>query len=169
MDRVTSHKSRTTIRSSKEPSPSKKKEVRRTRDTDFFKITSQKIKIEEVIRKVFDAEAGALVVFIGTVRKTSRGREIKYLEYEAYKEMALKEFRKIAKVIKESWNIRRLAIVHRLGKLNLGEASVLIAVSAPHRKEAYQASRYIIEQLKQSIPIWKKEVWEGGEEWIQGS
>ena len=136
---------------------------------DFFKITSHKIGVESVVRKVQDIECGAVVVFIGTVRRISKGREVEYLVYEAYKEMAIQEFCKIGDAIKEKWNIKKLAIVHRTGKIKLGEASVVIAVSAPHRDEAYQASRYIIEKLKQSIPIWKKEVWKGGEEWIQGS
>ena len=138
-------------------------------DNNFFKITSTKIEVEEVIGKASDIESGAMVVFIGTVRKSSRGKEVKYLEYEAYGEMALREFYKIAQEIRQMWNVRKLAIVHRIGKLNLGEISVLIVVSAPHRDEAYRASRYAIEKLKQSVPIWKKEVWEGGEEWIRGS
>jgi len=135
----------------------------------FFKITPQKIVVESVIRKVQDVEAGALVVFIGNVRRTSRGRQVEYLEYEAYREMALKEFARMGEDVKEKWKIKKLAIVHRTGKIKLGEASVVIAVSSPHRKEAYKASRYVIERLKQSVPIWKKEVWKGGERWIQGS
>ena len=136
---------------------------------DFFKITSQQIGIDSVIRKALDVDSGAIVIFIGTVRRLSRGREVKYLEYEAYKKLALREFRKIADDIKEKWDVKKVAIVHRTGKLKLKEASVVIAVSASHRDEAYQASRYIIECLKKSAPIWKKEVWEGGEEWIEGS
>ncbi len=135
----------------------------------FFKITPQKIVVESVVRKVQDVESGALVVFIGTVRRTSRGREVEHLEYEAYREMALKEFDRLGEDIKEKWKIKKLAIVHRTGKIKLGEASVVIAVSAPHRKEAYKASRYAIERLKRCVPIWKKEVWKGGEQWIQGS
>ena len=138
-------------------------------DNNFFKITSTKIEVEEVIGKASDIESGAIVVFIGMVRKSSRGREVKYMEYEAYGEMAIREFDKIAQEIRQMWNVRKLAIVHRIGKLNLGEISVLIVVSAPHRDEAYRASRYVIEKLKQTVPIWKKEVWEGGEEWMQGS
>jgi molybdopterin synthase catalytic subunit len=138
-------------------------------DTDSFRITSRKIRVDSVIKKVFDTESGAVVVFIGTVRKVSRGRVIEYLEYEAYEEMALREFRRIRDEVKAKWNVRRVVIVHRTGKLKLGEVSLVIALSAPHRDEAYQASRYVIEKLKQSVPIWKKEVWEGGEEWIQGS
>jgi molybdopterin synthase catalytic subunit len=140
-----------------------------TETTDFFEITSDKIGIEEVIKRVSDIESGAIVVFIGTVRKLSRGREVKYLEYEAYSEMTLREFDTIAQEIKQMWSVRKLAIVHRIGRLSLGEVSVLIVISASHRDEAYRASRYAIEKLKQTVPIWKKEVWEGGEEWIQGS
>jgi molybdopterin synthase catalytic subunit len=136
---------------------------------DCFKITSQQIGIESVIRKVLDADSGAIVTFIGTVRRRSRGREVKYLEYEAYKKLALGEFRKITDNTREQWDVKKVAIVHRTGKLKLKEASVVIAVSASHRDEAYQASRHIIEQLKKSAPIWKKEVWDGGEEWIEGS
>lgn len=122
-----------------------------------------------MIRKVLDVDSGAIVTFIGTVRRLSRGREVKSLEYEAYKKLALREFRKISDHIKEKWNVKKVAIVHRTGKLKLKETSVVIAVSASHRDEAYQASRYIIERLKKRVPIWKKEVWDGGEEWIQGS
>ncbi len=83
--------------------------------------------------------------------------------------MARREFAKIAQAIKEKWNIRKVAITHRVGRLEVGEISVVIAVSAPHRGEAFEASRFAIEALKKTVPIWKKEVWDGGEEWIQGS
>ncbi|HWP91698.1 MAG TPA: molybdenum cofactor biosynthesis protein MoaE [Thermodesulfobacteriota bacterium] len=138
-------------------------------ENTFFKITAKKIKVQPIIRKVLSIESGASVVFIGTVRKLSRGREIENLEYEAYEEMALREFSKIADEVKEKWSITRVGIAHRIGKLEPGEVTLVIAVSAPHREDAYQASRYIIEELKKTVPIWKKEVWEGGEEWIQGS
>ena len=88
------------------------------------------------------------------------------MEYEAYGEMAIREFDKIAQEIRQMWNVRKLAIVHRIGKLNLGEISVLIVVSAPHRDEAYRASRYVIEKLKQTVPIWKKEIFGDGEVWV---
>jgi molybdopterin synthase catalytic subunit len=138
-------------------------------ENTFFKITAKEIRVQPIIRKVFSSESGALVVFIGTVRKLSRGRKIENLEYEAYEEMALREFSKIADYVKDKWDVTRVAIAHRIGKLEPGEISLVIAVSAPHRDDAYQASRYIIEELKKTVPIWKKEVWEGGEEWIQGS
>jgi molybdopterin synthase catalytic subunit len=138
-------------------------------ENTFFKITAKKIRVQTIIRKVFSAESGASVIFIGTVRKRSRGREIENLEYEAYEEMALREFSKIADEVKEKWSITRVGIAHRIGKLKPGEVTLVIAVSAPHREDAYQASRYIIEELKKTVPVWKKEVWEGGEEWIQGS
>ena len=143
--------------------------IRYKSENAFFKITVKKIGVQTIIRKVLSIESGASVVFIGTVRKLSRGREIENLEYEAYEEMALREFSKIADDVKGRWNVTRVAIAHRIGKLEPGEVTLVIAVSAPHREDAYQASRYIIEELKKTVPIWKKEVWEGGEEWIQGS
>jgi molybdopterin synthase catalytic subunit len=135
----------------------------------LFKVTPRRIGVGGVIRSVLDIEAGAIVVFIGTVRRLSRGREIEHLEYESYREMAVREFERIAVEIKNRWNVRRIAIVHRTGRLRVGEVSVVIAISASHREEAYRASRYAIERLKESVPIWKKEVWEGGEEWIEGA
>jgi molybdopterin synthase catalytic subunit len=138
-------------------------------ENTFFKITTRKIRVQSIIGKVLGTESGASVVFIGTVRRLSRGREIKNLEYEAYEEMALREFSKIADDVKEKWDVTRVVIAHRIGKLELGEVTLVIAVSAPHRDDAYQASRHIIEELKKTVPIWKKEVWDSGEEWIQGS
>jgi len=138
-------------------------------EEEIFEITPEKISVEETIKKVMDVEAGAVSVFLGTVRRHSREREVKYLQYEAYLDMAKREFAKIAKTIKEKWNVRKIAITHRVGRLEVGEISVVIAVSAPHRGDAFEASRFAIEALKKTVPIWKKEVWDGGEEWIQGS
>ncbi|MGQ0793479.1 MAG: molybdenum cofactor biosynthesis protein MoaE [Deltaproteobacteria bacterium] len=138
-------------------------------ERDFFSLSTRKIGVEGAIKRVSDDEAGAVVVFIGAVRKSSRGRVVRHLEYESYKEMALREFQGIAEGIRRQWSVRKIAIFHRTGKLQIGEVSVLIAVASAHRNEAYEASRYAIERLKQSAPIWKKEVWDGGEEWIQGA
>ncbi len=134
-----------------------------------FEITPEKISVEETIKKVMDVGSGAISMFLVTVRRNSRDRKVKYLEYEVYLDMARREFAKIAQAIKEKWNIRKVAITHRVGRLEVGEISVVIAVSAPHRGEAFEASRFAIEALKKTVPIWKKEVWDGGEEWIQGS
>jgi len=109
---------------------------------------------------------GAVVAFVGIVRRFSRGKRIKHLEYEAYQAMAEAKLREIGREIKERWDIDGVAIVHRIGSLEVGEKSVVIAVGAPHRAEAFEACRYAIEQLKRTVPIWKKEVYEDGEVWI---
>ncbi|MCH8029983.1 MAG: molybdenum cofactor biosynthesis protein MoaE [Candidatus Dadabacteria bacterium] len=117
----------------------------------------------------FSEDAGATVIFTGTVRRYSRGRVVQHLFYDVYEEMALSEFASIGREIRERWNIEKLTIVHRTGSVEVGEISDFIAVSSEHSDEAYKAPRYIIEELKSSVPIWKKEVWSGGEEWVQGS
>ncbi len=132
-----------------------------------FRVVRREIRVEELVDEVRSEEAGAIVTFLGTVRRHSRGREVQYLEYEAYPEMAEREMERIAQEIEERWGIDRVAIVQRLGRVYLGEVSVAIAVAAPHREEAFAACRYAIDRLKEIVPIWKKEVWEGGEEWIE--
>ncbi len=135
----------------------------------YFKVTKKAINIDSVVNRVLNIDSGAVVIFIGTVRKSSHGREVLYLEYEAYENMAIKEFRKLAAETKSKWNVKKVSIVHRIGRLKVGEISVVIVVASPHRDDAYKASRYIIEKLKQKVPIWKKEAWDGGLEWIQGT
>lgn len=115
---------------------------------------------------VADPAAGAVVTFIGTVRNQARGRAVRYLEYEAYPEAAVEIFAQIAQEIQQRWSVCKVAIAHRTGRLAIGEASVVIAVSSPHRAEAFEACRFAIEQLKHLAPIWKKEVYEDGEVWI---
>lgn len=132
-----------------------------------FRVTEEEIRLQELIDEVRSEEAGAIVTFLGTVRRHSRGREVQHLKYEAYPEMAEAKLKEIGQEIKEKWGLERVAIVQRIGKVDLGEASVAIAVAAPHRKEAFEAARYAIDRLKEIVPIWKKEVWEGGEEWIE--
>jgi len=100
------------------------------------------------------------------VRDTARGKAVRYLEYEAYPPAAEQSFRQIADEIRQRWGIDRVAIVHRVGRIEIGEASVVIAVASPHRAEAFDACRYAIDRLKQIAPIWKKEVYEDGEVWI---
>ncbi len=131
-----------------------------------FRITEEEIRLQELIDEVTSEEAGAIVTFLGTVRRHSRGREVQHLEYEVYPEMAERKLAEIGQEMEERWGVRA-AIVQRVGHLEVGEASVAIAVAAPHRKEAFQAARYAIDRLKEIAPIWKKEVWEGGEEWIE--
>ena len=119
--------------------------------------------LDEVVRT--DAD-GAVIVFRGVARRHSRGRDVVHLEYEAYPEMAEKVMAQIAEEMKNRWPVSGVAIVHRTGVLQIGQASVVIAVSAPHRGEAFEAAQYAIDRLKQVVPIWKKEVWSDGSQWI---
>lgn len=134
----------------------------------MIEFTDSPINIESVIESVKDKECGAVVVFIGTVREVSDNRKVLYLEYDVYRRMAEKLLSDLSDYLKERLNVRRISIVHRFGKVLPGEVSVVIAVSAPHRKEAYEASQYVIESLKKDIPIWKREVREDTQEWISG-
>ena len=106
------------------------------------------------------------MTFVGTTRDHNEGRKVLSLEYEAYREMAEKELARLGEQAKKKWNIRRMAISHRIGLVKIGEPSVIIAVSAAHRGDAFEACRFAIEELKRSVPIWKKETFEGGEVWI---
>ena len=115
---------------------------------------------------VADPGAGAVVTFIGTTRDHNDGRRVLRLEYEAYPEMALAEMRKIGETAAQRWPIMRIAIVHRIGVVPIGDASVDIAVSAGHRRAAFEACHFAIDRLKEVVPIWKKEHFEGGEMWI---
>ncbi len=112
---------------------------------------------------------GAVVTFLGIVRNHNAGRSVRYLEYEAYLPLALKSFATIAGEIRERWPSAGLALHHRIGRLEIGEASVAIAARSPHRGDAYAACRYAIERVKQIAPIWKREFFEGGDVWIEGA
>ena len=128
------------------------------------------LSLEAVVREVSDEAAGAVATFTGTVRRQSRGRDVQYLEYEAYAEMAEDVMAQLAAEIEQRYDLWSVAIHHRVGRVEIGEASVVIAVSAPHRQDALAACKDAIDTLKQTVPLWKKEVYEGGEEWIgQGS
>ena len=132
----------------------------------MFCVTNQSIDLNELVRFVTDPEAGAVATFIGTTRNNNEGRKVIGLDYEAYPEMAEKELRRIGEDAKRNWPICRMAITHRLGPVQIGEASVIIAVSSAHRDAAFAACRFAIEEIKKTVPIWKKEVFEGGEVWI---
>jgi molybdopterin synthase catalytic subunit len=121
-----------------------------------------------LISSVAYSGGGALVTFEGVVRDNARGKAVRYLEYEAYIEMAEARMQAIAADVRERWDITHVAIAHRLGRLEIGEASVIIVVASPHRAEAFDACRYIIDTLKTTVPIWKKEVATDGEEWVEG-
>jgi molybdopterin synthase catalytic subunit len=113
--------------------------------------------------------AGAVVTFLGLVRNHNAGRRVRYLEYEAYEPLALKTFDRIAAEIAARWPEARLALHHRVGRLDIGEVSVAIAARSPHRRDAYAACRYAIERVKQVAPIWKREFFDGGDVWIEGA
>ena len=132
----------------------------------LFEITDKEISIDEVAARLADPANGAVVTFVGVVRGETDGREVRHLEYEAYPEMAEDMLRQIGDEVRARWTtIREVAIVHRMGKLAVGETAVVIALSAAHRPEVFDALRFAIERLKEIVPIWKKEVWADGEEW----
>ena len=135
---------------------------------DFFELTTEPIDITSVARRVVPPECGATVTLDGYVRQFTKGRETLYLEYEAYEPMALKEMQKLIEAAKAEFEISNVGIVHRVGKLEIGETSVVISVAAPHRKAGFAACEWLIKELKRTVPIWKKEVYADGEEWIEG-
>ena len=135
---------------------------------DFTELTTQPIDIGAVARRIVPPECGATVTLDGYVRKFTKGRETLYLVYEAYEPMALKEMQKLVGQAKGQFEISNVGIVHRLGRLEIGETSVVVTVAAPHRKAAFAACEWLILELKRTVPIWKKEVYSDGEEWIEG-
>ena len=132
----------------------------------LFEITRDPISVDEVVSRLQDPAIGAIITFVGVVRGETNGRETLYLEYEAYPEMAEGNLRQIGEEVRARWaSIHQVAIVHRTGRLEIGETAVVIALSAAHRPEVFDAVRYAIDRLKEIAPIWKKEVWADGEEW----
>jgi len=142
---------------------------------DFFELTTVPIDITSVARRVVPPECGATVTLDGYARKFTKDKttgevsETLYLEYEAYEPMALKEMEKLIADAKKQFEISNIGIVHRIGKLEIGETSVVISVAAPHRAAAFAACEWLIRELKRTVPIWKKEVYADGEEWIEGA
>ncbi len=132
----------------------------------LFNIVDTPIVVEEVSDKVKSRNAGAITVFIGTVRELTKGKKTLSLEYQAYESMAVKKLAQIGDEIKQKWPEAIVAITHRVGRLEISDIAVVIAVSSPHRKVAYEANEYAIERIKQIVPIWKKEFWEDGTMWI---
>ena len=135
---------------------------------DLFELVQTPIDVSALHRHARGSGDGATVIFDGFVRDESHGRATKYLDYEAYEPMALGKMREIGAQLHQKFAIHRVAIVHRLGRLEIGETSVLIAVSAPHRAAAFDACRYAIDTLKKTVPIWKKEYFEDGAVWADG-
>jgi MoaE-MoaD fusion protein len=131
-----------------------------------FRVTEEPLSLAAVIDDVSDESAGAVATFLGTVRRESRGRTVLYLEYEAYAEMAEDVMAQIAAELEQRYDLWAVAMHHRVGRVEIGEASVAIAVSAPHRQDALAACKDAIDTLKERVPLWKKEVYAGGEEWV---
>ncbi len=131
-----------------------------------IKILSEPLNVELCTAKVQDDGAGGIVVFVGTVRNHTKGKTVRCLEFEAYESMAVSEMQKIAKTIEEKWNTYHVCMHHRVGSLGIQDIAVIIAVSCAHRKAAFEACQYAIDTLKQTVPIWKKEIFEDGEEWV---
>jgi molybdopterin synthase catalytic subunit len=131
-----------------------------------FALSEDTLSVETAVAEVQRPEAGAVATFVGTTRARSRGRDVLYLEYEAYEGMAEEVMAALAGSLKQKHDLCEVAIHHRIGRVDIGQTSVVIAISAPHRAAALDACREAIDELKVTVPLWKKEVYEGGEEWI---
>ncbi len=139
-----------------------------TPSADFFELTNEPIDVGAVARRVVRNECGATVTLDGYVREWTKGRRSLYLEYEGYAPMALKEMERLGQQAHEQFEISHIGIVHRLGRLEIGETSVVISVGAPHRRAAFAACEWAIKELKRTVPIWKKEFYEDGSMWVEG-
>jgi MoaE-MoaD fusion protein len=137
-------------------------------NANVVRLTREVIDADGLVVAAKQGEDGAVVVFDGIVRNNSRGRQTLYLDYEAYEEMATKQMNELAAEAMESFGVRHVSIVHRLGRLQIGETSVLIIVASAHRAQAYEASRWLIDTLKKTVPIWKKETFVDGAVWADG-
>src|SRR5262245_29850237 len=134
---------------------------------DIFAVVERPLSPDEIAARVDDPGAGGIVIFSGVVRNQTDGRPVKFLEYEAHAPMAEVKMREIGEGLRTRWpGVKRVAMLHRIGRLEIGEASVLIAVSAAHRGDAFEACRHAIDTLKRTVPVWKKEHFEDGEVWV---
>ncbi|WP_218031920.1 molybdenum cofactor biosynthesis protein MoaE [Dictyobacter kobayashii] len=134
----------------------------------IIQLTREPLNRDALIAAVSHPSIGGIVIFEGVVRDNARGKQVRYLEYDVYEEMAQQQIATIIAEARQHWPIERVAIAHRFGRLEIGEASVIIVVATPHRGEAFEACRYLIDTLKSTVPIWKKEVATNGEEWVEG-
>ena len=134
-----------------------------------FRVTPEELNAETLTAAVASPEAGAVALFFGVVRNNNLGRQVQYLEYDAYPPLAERTMAEIAAEVQQHWDVTAVAIHHRTGRLEIGETSLLVAVSAPHRAEAFEACQYCVDRVKAIVPVWKKEVWENGESWIEGT
>jgi len=135
--------------------------------SDWIQVTGEPLSERIVSDAVAEAGAGAVVLFSGVVRDQTGGRRVKFLEYEAHAPMAEAKMREIATAVRERWpDVTRITLIHRIGRLEIGESSVMIAVSSPHRRQAFEACHFAIDTLKETVPVWKKEYFEDGEVWV---
>jgi molybdopterin synthase catalytic subunit len=134
----------------------------------MFEIVHDILDVRTLALQIASQSDGAIVTFSGIVRGTNQGKKVLFLEYEAYPEMAVKMMERIGEEIRGTWGLDSLRMQHRVGRLNVGETSVVIVVAAPHRDDAFAACQYAINRLKRIVPIWKKEVFEDGEVWVEG-
>lgn len=141
---------------------------RRSVEDSVFQLTREPIDTPSISKNLQKDEDGALVVFEGIVRNHARDKAVRFLEYEAYESMALKKLEEVGSLAKSRFDIRDIAIVHRLGHMEIGACSTLIVVASAHRGPAFEACRFAIDTIKQIVPIWKKEFYEDGEVWIEG-
>jgi MoaE-MoaD fusion protein len=138
------------------------------RPREVYRLTREAIDAREIADMILRPEDGALCIFEGVVRNNSKGKTTRYLEYEAYETMALKTMEEIGEFVRSAWEIGCVAIVHRLGRMEIGETSVAIIITSPHRRASFDACEYSIDRLKKIVPIWKKEFFDDGEIWIEG-
>lgn len=134
----------------------------------MIELTYGELSLERCVAAVRRPGSGGLATFIGCVRDVSEGKQVAYLEYEAYEPMALAMLHQVVDEASSRWPVQGMAIQHRLGRLDIGEDAVIVAVSCPHRGEAFSACRYVIDRLKEIVPIWKKETGDRGEQWVGG-
>lgn len=135
---------------------------------DIYQIVRQRIRTRGLVSQLTRDQDGAAVTFFGIVRNNTRGRRTTHLYYEAYESMALRKMREIGESLRQRWQVGQVGMVHRLGRLEIGEVSVAIVITSPHRGIAFESCRYAIDRLKQTVPIWKKEFFEDGEVWVEG-
>jgi molybdopterin synthase catalytic subunit len=134
----------------------------------MFEITRDPLDPAPLVAAVRRDESGAVALFYGVVRNENQGRSVQYLEYDAYPEMAIKKMHEVADEVRARFPVTGIGVLHRIGRLEIGETSLLVAVSSGHRGEAFDACHYAVDRIKQIVPIWKKEVWEDGSAWIEG-
>lgn len=135
---------------------------------DIYQIVRERIRTGDLVSRLTRDQDGAAVTFFGIVRDNTRGRKTTHLVYEAYESMALRKMREIGEFVRQRWQIGQMGMVHRLGRLEIGEVSVAIVITSPHRGVAFESCRYAIDRLKRTVPIWKKEFFEDGEVWVEG-